>query len=375
MVKGRVVIDKKTKELVQRIKAGEIGIINHRDIDQIAAKTLIEKNIIAVINTDSSLTGRYLNKGPELLINAGITVIDILNKDILYNEINEGDYILIKDNKIYKNCNLISTGIKIDQNYIKKKMIRAKYNLNNELNDFIENTLLYARKEKELILDLKVPDINLDINKRQVLIVVRGAEYKDDLRVISSYVKDLKPIIIAVDGGADACLEFGYIPDIVIGDMDSISDNALKKVIKRDSILIVHAYPDGRAPGLKRLKKMNINPIIFPAPGTSEDIAMLLAYEKGAELITAVGTHSNMIDFLEKDRPGMGSTLLARMKIGNKLIDAKGVSKLYHVNLSNIYFIPLFLAFLLPVIITIFFSTPLKQLIQLFIYKITLLIH
>ena len=221
----------------------------------------------------------------------------------------------------------------------------------------------YAKKEKALILDLRVPQVKTVIQDRHVLIVVRGQNYQADLRAIWGYIHDLKPVIIGVDGGADACLELGLQPHLIIGDMDSVSDKALQSGAE----LVVHAYPDGKAPGMERLKKLRLTGRTFPAPGTSEDIAMLLAYEHGASLIVAVGTHSNIIAFLEKGRPGMASTFLTRMKIGSILVDARGVSKLYKKNSSREDITRLVVAAMLPVLIILMVSPPMRQMIRLFV--------
>ncbi len=368
MLKGRVVRDQKTKDLTKRIKAREIALIAHQDIDAIAAKSLIEKQVKAILNTSASVSGKYPNTGPSILLNAGIPLIDI-TQNVGLASLEEGDEIVYEQGIIYQNDQIIAYGSELNQQVLEEKLVKARFNQEQELNKFIDNTLQYAWREKRIILDLLIPEIGIDFKGKQALIVVRGADYKADLEAIKSYIFEMNPIIIAVDGGADACLERGYQPDIIIGDMDSVSDRALEK----GSIIVVHAYPDGRSPGLKRIKKLGINYILFPAPGTSEDIAMLMAYEKGAELITAVGTHSHMIDFLEKGRPGMASTLLVRLKIGDRLIDAKGVSKLYQHKIYSHYWVQLLLAILLPLILLGFFSPPLKQLLTLLALRLRFL--
>ncbi|MGM0502636.1 MAG: putative cytokinetic ring protein SteA, partial [Bacillota bacterium] len=252
---------------------------------------------------------------------------------------------------------------------IREKLKLAQQNLAVELDKFIDNTLNYAKQEKDLILGLNSPLITTEIDNKEVLIVVRGNDYLQDLKIVAFYIEQVKPILIGVDGGADALLEYGFKPDIIIGDMDSVSDYALKQGAE----IIVHAYPDGYAPGINRVEKLGLTAKKFPAPGMSEDIAMLLAYENGAELIVAVGTHTNVIDFLEKGRAGMASTFLARLKIGTKLVDAKGVSKLYqHNNIGLLSFLELLIAALVPVLIIILISPTLKQLVSLLMIKLKL---
>lgn len=367
MIRGKIVIDKKTKNLVKRVKNNEIAIINHEDIDQVASKSLVEKQVQAVFNLSSSITGKYPNNGPLVLLEAGIPLIDIDDSEFSFC-LNDGDYLIFKNGDIFKDNKKIGQAHQLTIDEIIEKTEKAKKNIENELSKFIDNTLNYAQKEKELIVDLKAPEIGIDFTGKHVLIVVRGVDYKADLEAIKSYIREMNPIIIAVDGGADACLENGHIPDIIIGDMDSVSDRALKKTNK----IIVHAYSNGQAPGLKRINELGLDYILYPAPGTSEDIAMILADDKGAELITAVGTHSNMIDFLEKGRPGMSSTFLVRLRLGDKLVDAKGVSKLYQNKIYYGYWIQIIIAIFIPLALITFFSPPLKHIIELFALKISL---
>lgn len=370
MLKGRVVLDTCTKDLVKRIKANQIAIINHTDIDQVAGHSLVQKGVKAVINTGYSISGKYPNRGPSVLVEAGVPLFDICSEALFF-LLEDGDYIYIRNGDIYWHGYLVGRGIGLDGQLIKGLLHSARNNLEGELDSFIDNTIVYARRDKELLFDLPLPNIDTDLDGCHALVVVRGADYKEDLRTVKYYIRDIKPAIIAVDGGADACLENGYLPDIIIGDMDSVSDQALQCGAE----VVVHAYPDGTAPGLGRVEELGIEPIIFPAPGTSEDIALLLAYEKGAELITAVGTHTNVIDFLEKGRPGMGSTFLVRLKIGGRLVDAKGISRLYGGQIRGFHLLEIFFVMFLPVLLIAMFSEPVNHLVQLIVLRLSVLLQ
>ncbi|KXZ39653.1 Uncharacterized membrane-anchored protein [Alkalithermobacter thermoalcaliphilus JW-YL-7 = DSM 7308] len=370
-IKAPIKIDRKTKNLAKRLSVGDIAVINHKDIDEIAATSLVEAKIKAVINADISISGRYPNKGPQILCEKNIFILDNVGKEV-FDTLKEGDVVEIIDDKIYLENNLIGSGEILDREKIKEKLKICHENLSNELDNFIDNTIEYAKKEKDFILgNLNMPFIQTEFKNKHALIVVRGQNYKEDLSTIISYIEEVKPILIGVDGGADALLEFGYTPDMIVGDMDSVSDKCLKQCKE----IIVHAYPDGRAPGLERVKKLGLKATVFPAPGTSEDIAMLIPYEKGAKLIVALGTHSNMIDFLEKGRKGMASTFLVRLKIGSKLIDAKGVSLLYKSRLKVKYIWGLVVAALVPILIVAYVSTPIQQLIKLMELRMRLLLE
>ena len=365
-IEAPIKVDRKTKRLAKRLESGDIAVINHIDIDEVSANSLVEAKIKLVINASKSISGKYPNKGPAILAKNNILIIDNIGEE-LFEKLKEDDTLKIDGNKIYRDNDYLGCGELLKESNIEEKLKKAYENMSVELERFIDNTIEYAKKEKGLILgEVKIPMVTTQYKGRHVLIVVRGQDYKKDLQTIISYIEDMNPILVGVDGGADALMEFGYTPDVIVGDMDSVTDEALKKAKE----IVVHAYPDGRAPGMKRIVDLGLDAITFPAPGTSEDIAMLMAYEYGAELIVALGTHSNMIDFLEKGRKGMSSTFLVRLKIGPKLIDAKGVNLLYKSNLKLKYIWGLIITGLFPIIILILLYPSMNHLLKLFSLKL-----
>lgn len=324
------IVDSKTKRLLTRIKPYQVAVIMHQDIDEIAANGLIEKRVKKVINFSPSITNKYPSLGLKKLLEAKVAVYDVQGNNEIFNLLSDNKTVQIyRENNDSKAVFNDTFEVELKQwNFIEMQqlLIEANENIEKELNKFIDNTLEYAAKEKDFVLKpLNLPKLKTKIQGKHVVVVVRGNNYREDLQALRAYIEDYQPILIGVDGGADALIECGFKPHIIIGDMDSVTDNALKSGAE----VIIHAYPDGRAPGLERVKNCDIDYRIIPALGTSEDVAMLLAYNEQAEIIVALGTHSNMVDFLEKGRKGMASTVLVRMKIGTKLIDAKGVSKLY----------------------------------------------
>ncbi len=368
MIKGRARLDRRTKNLVKRLKKSDIAIIAHDDIDEVAANSLIEIKPQAIINACPSITGRYPAKGAYKILKAGIPVLDAVGEEI-FEEIKEGISLNIKGSQVFWGNRLVAEGQQLRLADVAIKLKQANENIQVELDNFVENTLEYAKKEKDILLgNLSVPDLKTRILNRHVLIVVRGSSYKEDLKTINSYIQEEKPVLIGVDGGADALLEFGLIPDIIVGDMDSVSDKALSSGAE----IIVHAYSNGSAPGLQRVESMGVPTSIFAMPGTSEDLAMILAWEYGASLIVAVGSHSNMIDFLEKGRKGMGSTFLVRLKVGSILVDARGVSQLYQQSLQSRYLAQLFLAALVPISVILWVSPATRPFFDLLVLQLKL---
>ncbi|MCG0274997.1 MAG: putative cytokinetic ring protein SteA [Thermosediminibacteraceae bacterium] len=370
-VVGRAVVDKKTKKLLQRVKPGDIAVIFHKDIDELAALQLKKSKVKGVINFQPSISGRFLNHGPEILLDAGMLVVDVLEEG-LFDKIREGDLVRINENgEITVNGRFFYKGLVLTKEWIKSKYEEAKSNYEKEIERFAINTLEYIKREKTLLSsDYSVPQLKTDMRKKHVMVVVRGKDYKEDILALKSYIEEIKPVLIGVDGGADALLEFGLKPDIIVGDMDSISDKGLKCGAE----IVIHAYPDGRAPGLERVKQLGLEYKKIAITGTSEDAALLLAYHSGADLIVAVGTHTNMIDFLEKGRQGMASTFLVRLKVGHILIDAKGVNKLYRSGLKINYLAALFAAAFFPIFILSTTSPVVKHLIRLLLIKVRIMI-
>ncbi|CAM3653419.1 putative cytokinetic ring protein SteA [Occultella aeris] len=349
-------VDPRTKSLTKRLRAGEVAVIDHEDIDRVSAEALVAVKPTAVLNAAKSTSGRYPNLGPQILVDAGIPLIDDLGPDVM--TLKEGTTVRIDGGTVFDAAgSVVAEGTRQDDASVAAAMEDARAGLSVQLEAFAANTMDYMKRERELLLDgVGVPRITTKIEGRHVLIVVRGYSYKEDLAMLRSYVREYRPILIGVDGGADAIIEDGLKPDLIVGDMDSVSD----KTLRSGAEVVVHAYRDGRAPGLERVEQLDVPHVVFPATGTSEDIAMLLADDKGAALIVAVGTHETLVEFLDKGRSGMASTFLTRLRVGGKLIDAKGVSRLYRHRISNWQVTGLILAGLAALIAALA-STPAGQ--------------
>ncbi len=324
-VQGVARVDRRTKDMIPRLQAGEVAVIDHPDLDRVAADGLIEAGVVAVVNCAESISGRYPNGGPIRVVGAGITLLDDVGAELM-DRVQEGDVVRIEDGEIWRNGELLGRGTVMALPEIEAAMEDARATIGTELERFAANTLEYIQKEARLMFEpVALPPIRTEFAGRHTLVVVRGHDYRSDLAALRSYIREYRPVLIGVDGGADALLENGHTPDIIIGDFDSVSQRGLACGAE----LVHHVHPDGRAPGRENLLEWGVDYVEFVAEGTSEDVAMLLAYESQAQLIVAVGTHATMVEFLDKGRPGMASTFLTRLRLGPMLVDAKGVSRLY----------------------------------------------
>ncbi len=361
VVRGPGHADPRTKDLVSRLSPGDVAIIDHEDIDRIAGESLAASGVVAVVNAADSTTGRYPNEGPLVVLDSGIVLVDGCGPAVM--SIPDGADVLIDVDRILVDGEVVASGHRQSRGTVERRHAESEEQLEAEFLRFIDNTVTYVDDNLDLLSDdFEVPDVGVDFRGRHVLLVVRGHDYREDLALIRStgYVAEMKPILVAVDGGADALMEHGLVPDVIVGDFDSVSERALRS----GAALVVHAYRDGRAPGAKRLEDMGLPHTLFPASGTSEDIAMLMAYEHGAELIVAVGTHTSMVDFLDKGRRGMASTMITRMKVGPILVDAKGVSRLYRNRVRKRDLLLMVVAALVALAVLTMVSEPIRLIIR-----------
>jgi uncharacterized membrane-anchored protein len=324
-------VDRRTKELLKRVRPGEIAVIDHADVDRVAAEGLIQAGVAAVVNASASFTGRYPNLGPLLIARAGIPMVDEVGSGLL-DQVGEGDDLRVVDGEVWRGDELVGWGKRVESSELEERFAAARHAIGAELEAFAVNTLEYIRREARLSFEpVDLPPLHCDFRGRHALVVVRGYDHRSDLAALRPYIREYQPVLVGVDGGADTILEIGLRPDVIVGDFDSVSSSALACGAE----LVHHVHPDGRAPGRENLLEWGVPYTEFVAEGTSEDVAMLLAAEAGSTLIVAVGTHATMVEFLDKGRAGMASTFLTRLRLGPLLVDAKGVSRLYESRLRR----------------------------------------
>ena len=321
---GTARLGKRTKELVRRLNSNDIAIIDHTDLDRVSAEELVESGVRVVVNVAPSHSGRYPNPGPLLLVRSGVRLIDVTGGE-LFEEISDGERLTVRGGSLFRNGTCVATGRSLDERELMGALAAQESRVTEALQEFADNTMRYLREEGRLLAEgIDFPALKTSFRDRHALVVARGPGHKRDLRIVRSYVRDFKPVLVAVDGGAEALRDEGWKPDVIVGDMDSVTDDTLRCGAE----MLVHAYREGHAPGEERLRGLGVPFQTVAAPGISEDIALLLAHGKGATLIVAVGTHFNLVEFLERSRAGMSSTCVTRLKVGEILVDAKGVSRL-----------------------------------------------
>jgi uncharacterized membrane-anchored protein len=366
-IEGPARLGGRTKHLVKRLHQGDVAVIDHVNVDRIAAEELIACGVAAVLNASPSSDGKYPNAGPLMLARAGIRLVDAPEVRV-FDLLRDGQHVRIDgEGAVFVGEQEVLRGRVLTVPELERQLAAQRARIDEVLAEFAENTVEHVRQETDILTgSIDFPPTRVSFRDRHVLIVVRGERHRRDLKALRTYIRDVRPLIVAVDGGADGVLEAGLKPDIILGDMDSASDSALSCGAE----LIVHAYPDGRAPGRQRLAEMGLDHRIVPAAGTSEDVAMLMAHEKGADLIVSVGAHFNLIEFLDRKRGGMSSTFLTRLRIGEKLVDAKGVSRLYRPSSSLMPVIFFVVAFLILLTILIITSPALNDVFELFWLKV-----
>jgi uncharacterized membrane-anchored protein len=390
IVSGSVRPGRRTKLLVRHLVRGDIALIDHRDIDRVSAEELIAAGAVAVLNCRPSSSGTYPNLGPQLLVEADIVLVD-LPDDSLFRALSDGDPLVIRilrlgaetagatseapvtepvTVEVLRKGELLARGELLDRRRVSAETELRRLEIGEALERFAHNTIDHMREERELLAGrIQLPRFATDFRDRSTLVVVRGAGHQRDLRALRPFIRDMRPVIVAVDGGADALREEGLTPHMIVGDMDSAGEAALRCGAE----LVVHAYPDGRAPGRQRLEDLGLAFKLVPAPGTSQDVAMLLAAEKGARLIVSVGSQLNLVEFLDRNRSGMSSTFLTRLRIGEILVDAKGVSRLYRPRPGLTPLLLVIVAGLIALVAVVWMSPALRDVAELLWLKIQLL--
>jgi uncharacterized membrane-anchored protein len=367
---GTARLDRRTKHLVRRLGPADIAIIDHPDLDRISAEELLESGVRVVVNVAPSSTGAYPNAGPLALVRGGVCLIDAPGAE-LFDEVKEGEPLVVRGSSLFRNGTRLAAGLERGAEELSRNLDEQRNRVSEALEAFAENTLRHLREETALLSEtVHTPQLRTRFRDRHTLVVARSPETKRDLSIVGSYVADFRPVLVGVDGGADALIAAGYRPDVIVGDMDSVTDKALHSGAE----LVVHAYADGRAPGRDRLDALGLPSTVIVTPGLSEDAAMLLAHEKGAELIVAVGTRFNLIEFLERDRAGMSSTFLTRLRVGEKLVDARGVSRLFRPRVGLSMVLAFTLAAVAAVAAVLVASPELRRLTSLLVTRLRSLV-
>jgi uncharacterized membrane-anchored protein len=349
-VTGVARVDRRTGELLRRIGRGDVVVLDQVDLDRATADALVEAEVTAVVNASPSISGRFPNLGPEILVGAGITLIDGVGTAPL-RRIKEGSRLRLHEGTVYVGDREVASGTQQTVETIADLMIEAKAGMSAQLEAFSANTIEFLRRERTLILDgVGVPELRTPIRDRQVVVIAPGRGHTEDLVHLKRYIAEHRPVLIGVDGGADTLCAKGYKPHVIVGDPDQLATDTLKSGAE----VVVPAYVDGHAPGLERVQDLGIGAVTFPASGNAEDLALLLADAHGAGLVVTVGFQATLHEFLDRGRSGSNpSTFLTRLKLGSRIVDGKAVATLHRSRVSIAAVVLLVLAALIAVFVAL----------------------
>ncbi|MBB3665335.1 MULTISPECIES: putative cytokinetic ring protein SteA [Prauserella salsuginis group] len=324
-------VDRRTRELLRRVGSGDVVVMDEVDIDRATADVLVAAEVAAVVNAAPSISGRFPNLGPEILVEAGIPLIDNVGADVVQ-RIKDGSKVRLHEGTLYSGDEAVASGTVQTAESVADAMIEAKAGMSTQLEAFSANTIEFLRRERALILDgVGVPELRVQLKDRHVLVVAPGNEHAEDLKALKKYINEHRPALIGVDAAADTLRELGYTPDVVVGDPSGIGAQTLKECHE----VVVPAQPDGYAPGVERIQDLGIGAVTFPASGNSEDLALLLADTHEAGLVVTIGFQATLREFLDHGRSGSNpSTFLTRLKLGTKLVDGKAVATLHRNRVS-----------------------------------------
>jgi uncharacterized membrane-anchored protein len=324
-------VDRRTDGLLRRIKAGEIAVIDHVDLDRATAEALVGAGVAAVVNAAPSISGRFPNLGPEVLVGAGVLLVDDVGTEAL-RVIKDGSRLRIHEGVVYAGELRLVEGTEQDADSVADAMVEAKSGLTHQLEAFAANTIEFMRRERSMLLDgAGVPEVEVDMTGRQVLVVATGYDHTADLARLAHFIREYRPVLVGVGAGADALMKAGHKPNLIVGDPNEISSEALTS----GADVVVPAFADGHAPGLHRVQDLGVGAVTFPSSANAEDLALLVAAHGGASLVVTVGLSASMAEFLDRGRSGsIASTFLTRLQLGGLLVDGQVIASLYRSRVS-----------------------------------------
>jgi uncharacterized membrane-anchored protein len=352
-VSGIARVDRDIDRLLRRVGPGDIVVLDALDLDRITADALVEAGVAAVINASTSISGRYPNLGPEVLVANHVTLIDETGPEV-FKKIKDGARVRVNNGGVYAGDRRIAHGTERTDDEIHELMHEAKSGLVAHLEAFAGNTIEFIRSESPLLIDgMGIPDIDVDVNRRHVIIVAEEPSAADDLRALKPFIKEYQPVLVGVGTGADTLRKAGYRPQLIVGDPESMS----VEVLRSGAQVVLPADADGHAKGLERIQDLGVGAMTFPAAGSAADLALLLCDHHGASLIVTAGHSASIEEFFDRSRQQSNpSTFLTRLKVGEKLVDAKAVATLYRSRVSGGAIALLVLAMLIAVIAALWVS-------------------
>ncbi|ACC40953.1 MULTISPECIES: putative cytokinetic ring protein SteA [Mycobacterium] len=350
---GTARVDRNIDRLLRRVCPGDIVVLDALDLDRITADALVESGVAAVVNASSSVSGRYPNLGPEVLVNNGVTLIDETGPEI-FKKVKDGSKVRLYEGGVYSGDRRLIRGTERTDHDIADLMREAKSGLAAHLEAFAGNTIEFIRSESPLLIDgIGIPDIDVDMRRRHVVIVAEEPSAADDLKSLKPFIKEYQPVLVGVGTGADVLRKAGYRPQLIVGDPDQIST----EVLKCGAQVVLPADADGHAPGLERIQDLGVGAMTFPAAGSATDLALLLADHHGAALLVTAGHNANIETFFDRTRVQSNpSTFLTRLRVGEKLVDAKAVATLYRNHISAGAIALLALTMLIAIIVVLWVS-------------------
>ncbi len=348
-VHGVARLDRRTDALTTRLQPGDVAVIDHVDLDRGSAEALVACRVGAVVNAAQSISGRYPNRGPEVLAAAGVPLLDAAGAAV-FTRLEDGKAVRVHEGAVHRGGTVVATGEVLDAPAVRAQMAAAREGLAAQTQALTASAMELVRRDADLFLDgAGVPRLATRLEDRDVVVVATGDGAAEDLRTLRRYVSERRPVLIGVDAGADTLLAAGHRPDVVVGDVDRVSDAALRCGAE----IVAHVDRDRRDTGQRRLERLEVSPTVFAAPGTGEDAALLIADVGGASVVVTVGTRASLVDYLDSGRTGLASTFLVRLRLGPRLVDAKAAARLHRSPVRSWQLLLMLVAGLLAVAVAI----------------------
>jgi uncharacterized membrane-anchored protein len=328
-VRGTARVERRAPALLPRLRPGDVAVLDHLDLDRAGAQALVDAEVAAVVNAAPMISGRYPNLGPEVLVQAGIPVVDRIGSDG-FAAIGDGRAVRVHEGSVYVDGEPVATGRRLDAATVADELERARTGLLTQLETFTHNSTAFLRREQDLLLHGRgLPRLATKIAGRPVVVVVRGHEYEAELDRLRPYLREQHPVLVAVGSAADVLREAGLRADVIVVDADDEGGLPATKALRAARDVVVRADRGAGRTAVEQLERLGLRPLPLESAATPEDAALVLADAAQPTIIVGVGMHATLDEFLDRQRSGLASTYLTRLKVGPRLVDAAAVPYLY----------------------------------------------
>lgn len=305
--------------------------MSHRDIVFVGLESLSSEDARAIVDADVAHVvavrgeaARAPRAAYRVLAAAGVPVLDDIPAESIA-RLEDGNKVRIDGASLYLGERELATGTVATASTLLDRNASAETAMVDSALGHYADSVEFLQVENSLLLDGEgVPELDVKMKDRHVLVVTGGANSAAELDDLKPFIREYRPVVIAVDEGANLCQKARLRPDIVVGNAEIMTD----EVLRAAGEIVLPADRDGRCAHIQRVTDLEVGAVTFPAMAPARDLAVLLAHHGGAAMIVTTGESQALAD--KYAAQGMApSSSVVNMLVGDKLVGAAACASLY----------------------------------------------